>query len=218
MQAFENEEAHVGDPQEIKHLIEKGAGRFSTLFYIGVVIGIVMGPGLLIAAALPAVRSALDATNYRAMLFLGIGMTMLLGVATVEQVVKVQKNSALLATLGAQPHRIAQIRKQDLDDEVTRLYFDSGDETWAHAELEADDARRLIWLLSNAAFVFCPYCVTLIAEGMTICSRCDQDTTLDAPLEMTFAEYRAEAKKACRDCGATLLAYAVRCPACGEKQ
>ncbi len=208
----------MGDPQEIKHLMQKGAGHFSKLFYIGVVIGLVMGPGLLIAAAIPAVRSALDATNYRAMLFLGIGMTVLLGVATVEQVVKVRKNSALLTTLGAHPHRIAQIRKQALADEVVRLYFDSGDETWVHAELDAEYARRLIWLLNNAAFVFCPYCVTPIAEGMTLCPRCGQDTTRDAPFEITLAQYRAEAKKPCRHCDATMLTYAVRCPTCGEKQ
>lgn len=70
MQVSENEEAHVGDPQEIKHLMQKGSGRFSTLFYIGVVIGVVLGPGLLIAVTIPAVRNALDVTNYRAMLFL----------------------------------------------------------------------------------------------------------------------------------------------------
>jgi ribosomal protein L40E len=208
----------VGDPQEIKHLMQKGAGHFSNLFYIGVVIGLVMGPGLLIAAAIPAVRSALDTTNYRAMLFLGIGMTVLLGVATVEQVVKVRKNSALLATLGAHPHRIAQIRKQDLNDAVTRLYFGLGDETWAHADLESKDAQRLIWLLNNAAFVFCPYCVTPIAEAAVLCPRCGQDTTRDAPFEMTLAEHRAEEKKACRHCGATMLIYAVRCSVCGVKQ
>jgi DNA-directed RNA polymerase subunit RPC12/RpoP len=203
--------------QEIRALMQKGTGAPpGKLFYLGIVIGIVMGPTLLVAATLPSVRESLDQANFRSMIWLGIGMTVMLGVTLVDEGVKAWKNRKRLNLLGEHPHRIAHIHRKSRGEKA-QLEFGLYDRIFAHILLERRDAHRLHTLLANAALVFCPYCVTPISEATVMCPRCGQDVTRDAPIEMSLADYRVEEKKTCPYCDARMLAYAIRCPACGKK-
>jgi len=66
--------------------------------------------------------------------------------------------------------------------------------------------------------ILCPYCMTPIHEEAEICPVCAQDTTRDAKLELTQAQYDAEPKKACHTCGAQILNLASMCPICRQRQ
>ena len=66
--------------------------------------------------------------------------------------------------------------------------------------------------------ILCPYCMTPIHEEAEICPVCAQDTTRDAKLELTRAQYDAEPKKACHTCGAQILNLASVCPICCQRQ
>jgi hypothetical protein len=206
--------------EELETLLRKGRSPLPALFYIGLVMGIVMGPTVLIAATIPVVQEAVAEAeaNPDLMVPFGLGMTVLLGIAVVEQWVKVRKNRKMLATFAEHPHRIAGVRKKDLEDGTTRFYLYQGEDAWARIRLEEGDARRLVGLLTAVPIIFSPYCITPISEGTVTCPRCGQDVTRDAPLEMTLADYRAADKNACGQCGAAIHHLALRCGACGEAQ
>lgn len=86
------------DLQEINTLIVKGARRLNTLVDVGIVMGALMGPAVLIAASFPAVRETLVRHEARPqmMVIFAVGMTVLRGVASAEQWVKVRKDHTLL--------------------------------------------------------------------------------------------------------------------------
>ncbi len=206
------------DLQEINTLIAKGARRLNTFFYVGLVMGVVIGPAVLIAASLPIVRETLvrHEASPQMMVIFGVGMTVLLGIASIEQWGKVRKDRKLLAAFGANPHRIVEVRKETTNEAFTHVHFRMRDGTRAKVWLEEPDADRLVALLTATPMIFCPYCLTPIGEGTVICPQCAQNVTHDAPLEMTLDAYRAEGTKACPHCGAAIASLAVRCPECGE--
>jgi hypothetical protein len=207
------------DPQEIKTLIAKGAQRLNTFFYVGLVMGALMGPAVLIAASIPAVREAVAGreANPQLMVVFGVGMTVLLGVASAEQWVKVRKDRELLEAVSANPHRIVEVRKETTNETFTHVHFRMRDGTRAKVWLEEPDAQRLVALLTVTPMIFCPYCLTPIGEGTVICSQCAQNVTNDAPLEMTLNAYRVDGTKACPHCKAAIARLAVRCPECGVR-
>jgi ribosomal protein L40E len=210
----------MNDLLEIEILVRKGARRLNSFFYVGVVVGVIMGPAVLILATVPSVREAVIAAEagYNEMLIFGTGMTLLLGIASAEQWFKVRNDNKLLAALGENPHHIANVHKEKTNETFIHVHFKLSDGTRTKVWLQEPDADRLFALLNTVAMVFCPYCVTPIAEETVSCPRCGQDTRNDAPFEMTFTEYRAEEHKECRHCGASLAKLAVRCPECTEKQ
>lgn len=66
--------------------------------------------------------------------------------------------------------------------------------------------------------ILCPYCMSPVQEQTVICPVCVQDTTRDAKIELTQAQYDAEPKKACLSCGVQILNLASVCPACRQRQ
>ena len=181
-------------------------------------MGVVMGPAVLIAATVPAVREAVEnaEANPTFMVIFGLGMTVLLSVAAFEQGLKARRNRQALAAAARDPHRIQSVQKKEKEDGTTLLWLDMGDEEgWVR--LEDEDAQHLLWLLTRAPLVFCPYCITPITEQTVDCPRCGQDTTRDAPHEMTLADYRAAGKRACPACAELMDRLAVRCPVCRTK-
>ncbi len=98
---------------EIKALVEKGTKRLNRFFYLGVVIGTLMGPTVLIAYFIPAVRdkvASVDDPQY--MLLFGGLMTFLFGVALIEQVFKYAQDRRLLWRLSKNPRDIVWIYKE----------------------------------------------------------------------------------------------------------
>ena len=66
--------------------------------------------------------------------------------------------------------------------------------------------------------ILCPYCRSRIDEDTILCPTCGEDTTRDAPIEMELEEVMKAERKACRFCGASMLAAALVCPSCRRWQ
>jgi hypothetical protein len=150
------------------------------------------------------------------MVIFGLGMTILLGIASVEQWVKVRRDHRLLEAVSANPHRIVEIHKETTSETFTHVHVRMRDGTRAKVWLAEPDADRLVTRLTTTPMVFCPYCVTPIANTTVLCPQCKQNVTNDAPLEMTLDAYRSAGTQTCPQCEAAIAALAVRCPECGE--
>lgn len=215
--------------QEIQALVQKGAKKLDAFFYAGVLLGMVMGPLVILVAIVPGIRNRLGSLGETpgVMLAFGVGMTVLLGWACIEQWVKVNKDQRLLALIGENPQQIVKIFKETRAARVRSTHqgfahfayvnFHLQDGTQTKIWLDAPDAERLITLLTTEPWGFCPYCVTPIKDSARICAACGEDVTRDAPLEMTLKEYRTAEKKTCQHCGKEMLSSAVRCANCREK-
>ncbi|MBN1976514.1 MAG: hypothetical protein JW918_03855 [Anaerolineae bacterium] len=216
--------------QEIESLLKQGAKGLNTFFYVGVVLGLVMGPLVLVASFVPAVRDVIAAgeNDPGIMRAFGVGMTMLLGIASVEQYVRVQKDKKVLSALARKPQKIVAVHKETnraierkteaAIAKFTHVYLSLEDGTQSKVWLPDTDANRLIDLLQRGALTFCPYCVSPIKETTVICPHCEDNVTNDAPFEMTLAEYADEERKACIHCGEEMVRLAVRCPSCKKRQ
>ncbi len=68
----------------------------------------------------------------------------------------------------------------------------------------------------NAYLILCPYCMGYINEETTLCPHCAQDTTRDAPFELTLGEYHRMDRKQCPACERWILKLATTCPHCGK--
>jgi hypothetical protein len=157
----------------------------------------------------------------------GIGMTILFGIAIVEQVNKVRQDRKLLASVVAHPEWIARFHKVVSEANLeggaatvarfVHVHFFLRDGSRAKVWLPEPEADRLLGLLAGMTLILCPYCASSIGEETVICPACGGDTTQDAPFEMTLTEYAAEERTTCLECDAEMLAFAIRCPACGEK-
>ncbi len=137
--------------REIKALVKKGAGRLNTFFYVGVVIGIVMGPLVLLGALVPGgpefLQSPEDEPPY-AIIF-GGGMTLLFGVALVEQYVKHRKDNRILSIITHSPQEVVWIYKEISKGEVTSRYGTSGAQVaqFIHVHFHlVDGTHHLVWL------------------------------------------------------------------------
>lgn len=216
--------------QEIETLIKRGAKRLNALFYVGVVIGLSMGPLVLAASFVPAIQDviATGENDLGIMRAFGVGMTILLGIASVEQYVKVRKDKKVLSTLARNPQKIVAAHKETSSATMgkariavarfTHVYLELEDGTQNKVWLPDADADRLIDLLKKGTLILCPYCMSPISDDTVICPQCAGDTTADAPFEMTLAEYANEERKTCIHCGEEIIKLAVRCPACRNKQ
>jgi hypothetical protein len=99
--------------QEIQSLVKKGVRRLNRFFYVGVVVGTVMGPCVLIAALIPALRQYMPGgEDVRGMMIFGGMMTLLFGIALVEQVFKYGKDQALVWGLRRSPRDIVWAYKE----------------------------------------------------------------------------------------------------------
>lgn len=99
--------------QEIKSLVEKGTKRLNKFFYVGVVVGVLMGPTVLIASLIPSVRDQVaKVDDPKNMLLFGGLMSFLFGVALIEQVFKYAKDRRLLWRLSKNPRDIVWIYKE----------------------------------------------------------------------------------------------------------
>ncbi len=120
-------------------------------FYIGVVIGIVMGPLVLIGALVPGGPAFLQSPEDEppfAIIF-GGGMTLLFGVALVEQYHKHRRDNRILSIITHSPQEIVWIYKEISKGEVTSSYGTSGAQvaqfTHVHFHL-TDGTHHLVWL------------------------------------------------------------------------
>jgi RNA polymerase subunit RPABC4/transcription elongation factor Spt4 len=216
--------------REIETLIGRGAKRLNAFFYVGVVIGLVMGPLVLAASFVPSVRETIAAgeNDLAIMRIFGVGMTVLLGIASVEQYVKVRRDKKVLSTLARNPQKIVAMHKETNKATAgraggtiasfTHVYLTLKDGTQSKVWLPNADANRLIDLLQREPLIFCPYCMSPIHDGTVVCPQCGDDVTADAPFEMTLVEYAAQQRKACAHCGAEMMRLAVRCPICKKRQ
>lgn len=216
--------------QEIENLLKQGAKGLNAFFYVGVILGLVMGPLVLVASFVPAVQDVIAAgeNDLGIMRAFGVGMTVLLGIASVEQYVRVQKEKKVLSALARDPQKIVAVHKETSRAierktgaavaRFTHVYLSLEDGTRSKVWLPDKDATRLIDLLQNGALVFCPYCICPIKETTVICPHCEDNVTNDAPFEMTLAEYADEERKACIHCGKEMVKLAVRCPSCKKRQ
>jgi hypothetical protein len=66
--------------------------------------------------------------------------------------------------------------------------------------------------------ILCPYCLSPIQEGTTVCSACREDTTRDSRFEWSVQKYDDAKRKPCSACGASILELAVICPQCRHRQ
>lgn len=64
--------------------------------------------------------------------------------------------------------------------------------------------------------ILCPYCLDIIDESTSICPHCKGDTTADAPIEMTLAEYNNAERVKCSFCNKSKLRLAKICSSCGK--
>jgi hypothetical protein len=216
--------------QEIESLLKQGAKRLNAFFYVGVVLGLVMGPLVLVTSFVPAVRDviATGENDLGIMRAFGVGMTVLLGIASVEQYVRVQKDRKVLSALARNPQKIVAVHKETsraIEEKTgaviakfTHVYLSLEDGTQSRVWLPDKGANRLIDLLQRGALIFCPYCISPIKETTVICPHCEGNVTNDAPFEMTLAEYEDEERKACIHCGEEMVRLAGWCPSCKKKQ
>ena len=141
------------DVQEIRALVKKGSAKLNRFFYIGLVVGLVMGILPLSASFIPAAREALNvgAEDLTIMRIFGGGMTFLLGVAMVEQWVKYRRDTRVLSSLD-DAGQIVWVYKEISTAKVQRRAGDKGATVarFVHVYFHLlDGSRALVWL-SNA--------------------------------------------------------------------
>jgi hypothetical protein len=142
--------------REIRALVKKGAGRLNTFFYVGVVIGIVMGPLVLLGALVPGGPEFLQSPEGEppfAIIF-GGGMTVLFGIALVEQYVKHRKDNRILFIITHSPQEIVWIYKEISKGEVTSSYGTSGAQVaqFIHVHFHlTDGTHHRVWLSDTDA-------------------------------------------------------------------
>ena len=138
------------DVREIRALVKKGSSKLNRFFYIGLVVGLVMGILPLSASFIPAAREALGAgaEDLSIMRIFGGGMTFLLGVALVEQWVKHRRDTQVLASLD-DAGQIVWVYKEISTGKVQRRAGDKGTTVarFIHVYFHLLDGRRaLVWL------------------------------------------------------------------------
>ena len=141
------------DVQEIQALVKKGSAKLNRFFYVGLVVGVVMGILPLVASFIPAAREAMGiaAKDVTIMRIFGGGMTLLLGVALVEQWVKHRRDTRVLASLD-DAGQIVWVYKEISTGQVQRRAGEEGTMVarFIHVYFHLlDGSRALVWL-SNA--------------------------------------------------------------------
>lgn len=149
---------------EIRELIQRGSNKLNKFFYVAVVIGIVLGPGVLLAYFIPSVRNSMDAENARYLLYLGIGATVLFAGVLIEQWNKHRKDNIILQQIKSGMKQVAWVYKEVSGGAVrttsagptnqvaqfTHVYFNLLDGSNTFVWLNSADADRLIELLKES--------------------------------------------------------------------
>lgn len=137
--------------EEIRSLVEKGTKKLNRFFYVGVVIGIVMGPLVLVASRIPAWRERLAGDDERLMVIFGGLMTVLFGVAIVEQLFKYGKDRALVWALRQSPRDIVWVYKEIREGRVQARTGGRGARVarYVHACFHLVDRKKVIVWLSE---------------------------------------------------------------------
>jgi hypothetical protein len=71
--------------------------------------------------------------------------------------------------------------------------------------------------VQSAPRLLCPYCLTPITSGASICPGCLGDPRADAAIESDDAQIRLDPRKQCLHCGAMNFSLAVVCPTCRQR-
>jgi ribosomal protein L35AE/L33A len=141
------------DMQEMRELVKKGSAKLNRFFYVGLVVGLVMGILPLVASFIPAAREAVGvgAEDVTLMRIFGGGMTFLLGVAIVEQWVKHRRDTRVLSSLD-DAGQIVWVYKEISTGKVQRRAGEQGATVarFIHVYFHMlDGSHALVWL-SNA--------------------------------------------------------------------
>ena len=67
---------------------------------------------------------------------------------------------------------------------------------------------------ANESLILCPYCLSLVEDKTVICHTCKEDTTRDAKVEMSQAEYDSKLRKPCPSCNSEIMVLTAICPNC----
>lgn len=140
--------------EEIQSLVKKGTKKLNRFFYVGVVIGVVMGPLVLIASQIPAWRERLAGDDPKWMFIFGGLMTVLFGVAIVEQLVKYGKDRALVWRLRHSPRDILWAYKEISEGRVQHRTGNTGARVaqYVHVCFHMMDGKKVIvWLSEGEA-------------------------------------------------------------------
>lgn len=89
------------ETESIRKLLLKGMRKLDLLYYIGIIVGLLLGPLIVISSYIPAVTDivAQSASDHAIMRYLGIGMTILLSLATFEQIAKKATDRYVLTSI-----------------------------------------------------------------------------------------------------------------------
>lgn len=139
----------MNNVEAIQSLVKKGTRKLNRFFYVGVVIGIVMGPLVLVASLIPAWRERLAGDDGTLMVIFGGGMTVLFGVAIVEQLVKYGNDQALVWRLRHSPRDIAWAYKEIREGRVQHRTGSKGARVarYVHVCFHMMDGKKVIvWL------------------------------------------------------------------------
>lgn len=102
----------VSQIPEIIALVEKGSKRLNLFFYLGVMVGILLGPLLLLASVMPNVTGQMPSSDLVSMRILGCAITVLFGLVIWEQFGKLQKDRRLLQVLEQKPDELVWVYKE----------------------------------------------------------------------------------------------------------
>lgn len=114
--------------RRIRALARKGSRRLNRFFYLEVVIGVLLGPLVLIGSLIPAVTDlfGMARSDITIMTVFGGIMTVLSAVAIGDQIVKARRDAVLLAALEGEPGWLVWAYKEARVGRLRRLPFGIG--------------------------------------------------------------------------------------------
>jgi hypothetical protein len=176
--------------QEIESLVKKGTNRLNRFFYLGVVIGTVMGPLVLLIYSVPAWRQHLpDGENpTHAMLFGGL-MTLLFGIALVEQFFKYARDRELLWKLRHNPRDIVWVYKEVREGRVQHRAGSQGAlvARYVHVCFHMANGRKVtVWLSDVEANLLLTLVKNALPHASTGYSRELEEAYKETPTQLRF--------------------------------
>jgi hypothetical protein len=144
----------MSNVETIQSLVKKGTRKLNRFFYVGVVIGIVMGLLPLIASRIPAVRERMAPDDLQWMTIFGAVMTVLFGIAIAEQLVKYGKDRALVWRLRHSPRDVVWAYKEISEGRVQHRTGSKGARVarFVHICVHMIDGKKVIvWLSEEEA-------------------------------------------------------------------
>jgi hypothetical protein len=138
----------------IRSLVKKGTKKLNRFFYVGVVIGTLMGPLVLIASRVPAVQERMSPEDLKWMTIFGGMMTLLFGIAIVEQLFKYGKDRALVWRLRHSPRDVVWAYKEISEGRIQHRTGGKGARVarYVHVCFHMIDGKKVIvWLNEREA-------------------------------------------------------------------